>query len=204
MSKVINLNKKEEKETEVLAKRILPKTDFEKVIEHDKLYYNTLHDALEFNIIKQDILGQKCQKILANQTREKIVENINMLTEWAETKLKVLDMQGKLRVHQTLVDDKISHFENVFLPQFEKESKEAKENLESIHKKAIDILSSKEDYIEDIQKKINYELGWWNKVSLENQKNDEYIVQIYKPLKRLVNAYEQKKESQSQDKKSKK
>lgn len=204
MSKEIKLNKKEEKETEVLAKRILPKTDFQKVIEHDKMYFNTLNEALEFNIIKQDVLGQKCQRILAKQTREKIVENINLLTEWAETKLKVLDMQGKLRVHQTLVDDKISHFENVFLPQFEKESKEAKENVESALDKALKILNSKEDYIEDIQKKINYELSWWMKVSDENKKNDEYIVQIYKPLKRLISAYEQKKDAQAQDKKNKK
>ena len=204
MSKEIKLNKKEQKETEVLAKRILPKTDFEKVLEHDKMYFNTLNEALEFNIIKQDVLGQKCQRILANQTREKIVDNINLLTEWAETKVKVLDMQGKLRVHQTLLDDKISHFENVFLPQFEKESKEAIENLQPTLDKAIEILGSKEDYIEDIQKKINYELSWWNKVSIENQKNDEYIVQIYKPLKRLISAYEQKKDAQAQDKKNKK
>lgn len=204
MSKEIKLNKKEQKETEVLAKRILPKTDFEKVLEHDKMYFNTLNEALEFNIIKQDVLGQKCQRILANQTREKIMDNINLLTEWAETKVKVLDMQGKLRVHQTLLDDKISHFENVFLPQFEKESKEAIENLEPTLDKAIEILGSKEDYIEDIQKKINYELSWWNKVSIENQKNDEYIVQIYKPLKRLISAYEQKKDAQAQDKKNKK
>ena len=107
MSKEIKLNKKEQKEIEVLAKRILPKTDFQKVLEHDKIYFNTLNEALEFNIIKQDVLGQKCQIILANQTREKIVDNIELLTEWAETKLKVLDMQGKLRVHQTLLDDKI-------------------------------------------------------------------------------------------------
>lgn len=204
MSKVIKLNKKEEKETEILAKRILPKTDFLKVIEHDKLYFNTLNEALEFNVIKQDILSKKCQKVLSSQKRDSIIENIDMLTDWAETKVKVLDMQGKLRVQQTLVDDKITHFENVFLPQFEKEVKEAKENVESSLDKALQILNSKEDYIEDIQKKINYELSWWMKVGDENKKNDEYIVQIYKPLKRLISAYEQKKDAQEKDKKSKK
>ena len=203
-SKTIQLSKTEQKEIEILAKRILPKRDFEKVIEHDKLYYNTLNQALEFNVIKQDILGKKCQTILANQTRESIVDNIDLLTDWSETQLKVLDMKGKLRIQQVLIDDKVSHFENVFLPQFEKEAKEAKENLKATRDKAIDILASNEDYIGDIQKKINYELGWWNKVSLENQKNEEYIVQIYKPLKRLVSAYEQKKEAQQQDKKYKK
>ena len=47
-----------EQQAEILSKRILPKTDFLKVIEQDKLYYNTLHRALEYNIIKQDILGK--------------------------------------------------------------------------------------------------------------------------------------------------
>jgi len=201
MAKEIKLSKKEEKEIEVLAKRILPKTDFEKVIEHDKLYYNTLQQAMEFNLIKQDVLGKECQRILASQTKEKIEANISLLTDWSETQLKVLDMKGKLRVQQLLIDDKVSHFENVFLPQFEKEANEAKENLKSTIEKATDILESKEDYIEDIQKKINYELGWWNKVSLENQKNEEYIVQIYKPLKRLVASYNQKKDAQNDSKK---
>ena len=93
MSKM-KLSKQDEEETEILSKRIMPKTDFAKVIEHDKLYYNTLNQALEFNIVKQDILGQKCQLILANQTREKITENINMLCDWAETQVKVLDMKA--------------------------------------------------------------------------------------------------------------
>ena len=33
MSKVIKLNESQEKETEILAKRIMPKTDFNKIIE---------------------------------------------------------------------------------------------------------------------------------------------------------------------------
>ena len=50
-----------------------------------------------------------------------------MLTEWAENQVKVLDFQGKLRIQQKLIEDKETHFKNVFMPQFEKESKEAKE-----------------------------------------------------------------------------
>jgi hypothetical protein len=196
MNKENKLSKKQEKETEILAKRILPKTDFEKVIEHDKLYYNTLNQALEFNIIKQDILGKKCQKIIASQTREKIIDNINLLTDWSETQVKVLDMKGKLRVQQALIDDKISHFENVFLPQFEKESKEAKENIDLAIEKANQILTTNEDYYGEIRNKITYELTWWDKVPTENKSNEEYVVQIYKPLKRLISAFEQKKDAE--------
>lgn len=183
------LSKKQEKETEVLAKRIMPKTDFLKVIEHDKLYYNTMNQALEFNLVKQDILGNKCKPILARQTREDIVKHINTLTEWAETQVKVLDIQGKLRIQQKLIEDKQMHFENVFLPQFNKELEEAKENFDNTLKNAREFISNNREGVESIKEKINYELTWWDKCSKEQQSNEEYIVQIYKPLKRLLNAY---------------
>ena len=192
MSKTIKLSEKEQKETEILSKRIMPKTDFEKVIEHDKLYYNTLNQALEFNLVKQDILGKKCQKLLANQTKNLIAENINLLTDWAETQLKVLDMQGKLRIQQKLIEDKETHFKNVFMPQFNKESKEANDNFKQTFKKVKELLQTDGEGYEDILKKMVYELTWWEKCNKEQQANDEFLIQIYKPLKRLISAYEER------------
>ena len=52
-TKMKKLSDKQEKETDILAKRILPKTDFLKVIEHDKFYWNALNQALELNLIKR-------------------------------------------------------------------------------------------------------------------------------------------------------
>jgi len=193
-TKMKNLSNKQEKETDILAKRILPKTDFLKVIEHDKLYYNTIKEALDFNIIKRDILTKETEKVLKNQTEQIIIDNIPLLTEWAETKLKTLDLQGKLRVQQTLVDDKIMHFDNVFMPQFEKEVKDSKENFDKTIKKANEIVKLNEDFAKEIIDKINYELVWWSKVDATNKKNEEYVLQIYKPLKRLVNKYNEKKD----------
>ena len=190
MSKIIKLTENEKKETEILSKRIMPKTDFEKVIEHDKLYYNTLNQALEFNLVRQDILGSLCQKLIANQTKESIEENIDMLTDWAETQLKVLDYQGKLRIQQKLIDDKETHFKNVFMPQFLKESKEAKENFKQVFKKVRELLQTEGKGFEDILKKMVYELSWWEKCSKEQQANEEFLIQIFKPLKRLLSAYE--------------
>jgi hypothetical protein len=190
MGKGNNLSEKEQKETEILSKRIMPKTDFEKVIQHDKLYFNTLNQALEFNIIKQEILGKTCQNLLAKQTKDSIESNINLLTDWAETQLKVLDMQGKLRIQQKLIEDKETHFLNVFMPQFEKESKEAKENSKAIFDKVQNCYDEEREDMKEILHKMSYELAWWNKCSEEQQKNDEFLIQIYKPLKRLVSAYE--------------
>jgi len=201
MSKIVNLSQKEEKETEILSKRIMPKTDFEKIIEHDKLYFNTLNQALEFNLIKQNILGATCQKLMANQTKDSIEANIHTLTDWAETQLKVLDMQGKLRIQQKLIEDKETHFQNVFMPQFIKESKDAKEHSREIFDKVQDCIDAEREEFKEIVHKMRYELAWWNKCSDEQQKNDEFLIQIYKPLKRLVSAYEDRaKEIQENEK----
>ena len=197
------LTDKEQKETEILSKRIMPKTDFMKVVEHDKLYYNTLNQALEMNIIKQDILGKRCQVIIANQKREEIVDNINILCDWAETQVKVLDMKGKLSIQRKLIDDKEIHYKNVFLPQFERESKEASKNYKTTLSNVKDILKKKEKGMESICEKINYELAWWNKCTADKKKNEEYIVQIYKPLKRLESAYEKRVEEIEQEAKFK-
>ena len=135
-------------------------------------------------------LGKVCQKLLANQTKDSIEANINTLTDWAETQLKVLDFQGKLRIQQKLIEDKETHFKNVFMPQFEKESKEAKENSKALFDKVQNCYDEEREDMKDILHKMSYELGWWNKCSEEQQKNEEFLIQIYKPLKRLVSAYE--------------
>jgi len=187
------LSKKEQKETEILANRIMPKTDFQKVIEHDKVYYNTMNQALEFNIIKQDILEKECKKILQKQSRELIIEKVDTLVDWAETQVKVLDLKGKLRIQQKLVEDKEMHFENIFLPQFEKEVKEAKKNVDATIERAREFCNSDREGVESIKAKLTFELSWWDKCSVEKQRNDEYILQVYKPLNRLLNAYDNDK-----------
>jgi hypothetical protein len=191
-TKMRKLNNKQEKETDILAKRILPKTDFLKVIEHDKFYWNALNQAMELNLIKRDILQQKCLEY--QKTKEGIINNIDELVNWSEIQLSILDMQGKLRIQQCLIDDKITHYDNVFLPQFEKEVKDSKENFDKVFKKANEILELNEDFAKEIIDKINFELVWWSKVDATNKKNEEYVLQCYKPLKRLVNKYNEKKD----------
>jgi hypothetical protein len=191
-TKMRKLSNKQEKETDILAKRILPKTDFLKVIEHDKFYWNALNQALELNLIKRDILQAKCLE--HQKTKEGIINNIDELVSWSEIQVSILDMQGKLRIQQALIDDKITHFENVFMPQFEKEVLDSKENFDKTIKKANEIVKLNEDFAKEIIEKINYELVWWSKVDITNKKNEEYVLQIYKPLKRLVNKYNEKKD----------
>jgi len=192
------LKNHEEKETDVLSKRIMPKTDFLKVIEHDKLYYNTLQKALEFNIIKQDILGKTCHKVLENQTKESISKNIDDLVNWAETQVKVLDLKAQSNIQVKLIEDKETHYENVFLPQFNKEKEEASKNLTNTLKVAKSKITSPRKELSDIVDKIKYELRWWEKASDKDKKNEEYKIEIYKPLKRLISAYNKKSDELKQ------
>jgi hypothetical protein len=197
------LTKKEQKETEILAKRIMPKTDFQKIIEHDKTYYNILNQALEYNVVKQDIMSVKYKKIIKKQSKDEITKNIDLLVDFAETSLKILDFQAKLRIQQKLVDDKEMHFDNVFLPQFEKESKEAKENFLKVINRAKVIVDENNNYFESLINKINYEFAWWDKVDEKSKKNEEYVIQLYKPLKRILANYDKKIEELKTDKKYK-
>lgn len=180
----------QEKTTDILANRMLPKRDFEKVIEHDKVYANSLNKHIEFLTIKNDILGKKSQEVLANQTREGIVKNIDTLCGWTESHIQLLDYTAKQRIQQKLVDDKVNHFENVFLPQYNKEIKESEENFNTTLKLAQDRADKKEKGFEELLSKINMELTWWGKVDLKTKANEEIKLQLYKPLKRLNSAYD--------------
>jgi hypothetical protein len=186
----------------------MPKTDFNKIIEHDQLYWNTLNELFEFSVIKADILGEKSSKVLKTQTRETIIENIDLLVEWAKTKVDCLDMKGKLKIQEILIKDKVTHFENVFLPQFNKEVKESKENFSETFKLCESHIEKYADKdldgrIVSVITKIGYELRWWSKTSAEDKKNEEFVIQIYKPLKRLNSALEKALKEVKQEEKYK-
>ena len=199
MAKTIKLTDKEKKETDILAKRILPKTDFQKVIEHDKVYYNALTQHLEFSVIKTDILQKKVEEILKTQTKESIEANIDTLCEFSKTRLECLDLKARQHIQQKLVEDKQTHYDNVFLPQYNKECAEMKEKFDDTYKEAQKVLKEKDSHYQKFVKKITYEMDWWNKTTDKDKKNDEYRIQLYKPLKRIVSAYNKEKEKKAEE-----
>ena len=44
--------------------------------------------------------------------------------------------------------------------------------------------------LEGLLHKIKFEHTWWDKTTSEDKENEEFLVQIYKPLKRLNSAYD--------------
>lgn len=200
MGKEVKMSNNDEA-TDILAKRIMPKQDFEKVIEHDHVYGNALNQLLEFLVIKHDILGKKSQDILKSQTRDSIVKNIDTLVDWADTQVKILNLTAKKRIQEKLIKDKETHYAEIFMPQWKTEIAETKKNFDNTFAKAkkLDKLNAKG--FEELNGRIAFELKWYAKVE-DKKKNDmEVKLQLYKPLKRLLSAYDRlKKENKEAEK----
>ncbi len=200
MGKTIEM--KGNKERHTMAGKILPKRDFLKVIEHDKIYSNTLSQWLEFLTIKQDILGKKCQKHLnpKTQTRDGIINNIDTLCEFGKTRVECLDLTARVRIQNKLVSDKLNHYENVFLPQFNKEIEEMKEGFDGFYARAKELVAVKKvkPLHNEITEKVKMELMWWDELKASDRNDDEYKLLLYKPLKRLINALDGLEENKSE------
>jgi hypothetical protein len=203
ISDKIKLSDKEKQETEILANRILPKSDFKRVIEHDKVYYNALTQHLEFSLIKSDLLQQKVEEILRTQTKENITKNIDTLCEFSKTRLECLDLKARQHIQEKLVEDKQTHFDNVFIPQYNKECEEMKKHFDTTLKEAEAILELTDEKYSALIKKVKYEMEWWKKTDKKQKENDEYRIQLYKPLKRILSAFNREKEKEMEESKYK-
>jgi len=180
-------------ELPTMTNRILPKRDFQNMLEHDRIYLGVLQQGMEFAVIQQDVLRKKSQSILTNQTKEKIEKNIDILVRWAKTKKECLDLQAQIVMQQNLVTDKSEHFKAVFLPQYEKECKDMVANFDKVFKDADEIHKSKEakQTHKDIWRKLNSEIHWFDALPKDQKTNEEYKLQLYKPIKRLVNKFKE-------------
>jgi len=203
ISDKIKLSDKEKQETEILANRILPKSDFKRVIEHDKVYYNALTQHLEFSLIKSDLLQQKVEEILRTQTKENITKNIDTLCEFSKTRLECLDLKARQHIQEKLVEDKQTHFDNVFIPQYNKECEEMKKHFDTTLKEAEAILELTDEKYSALIKKVKYEMEWWKKTDKKQKEDDEYRIQLYKPLKRILSAYNREREKEMEESKYK-
>jgi hypothetical protein len=172
-----------------MSGRLLPNRDYQKVIAHDKIYAECLSQKLEFNIIKEDILNKKCSMILARQTKETIIKNIDLLCEWGNVKLICLDIKAHLNIQNRLVLDKEKHYNEVFLPQYKKELAECTENFVNILADVRQFITDKPTMSEEILPKLEYELCWYDNLTETEQKEDEYKLQLFKPIRRLLQAY---------------
>ena len=189
MSKVKTLTKQEKRERQTMTKRILPLRDFNKVVEHDKIYCSTLQQRLELEVIRQDILGKKSQNILSKQTKELITNNIDLLCDWAESKQKCMDLTANIRIQERLISDKLNHYEEVFLPQYKRECEEMHKEFDEMLSDINSAIKKKEKWGVELVHKLKLELLWYEDLKKEEQEDEEYKLLFYKPCKRLLKAY---------------
>jgi hypothetical protein len=178
-----------ENETPTMNNRIMPKKDFEAVIEHDKVYLSALQHALDFTLIKQNMLSVICLHVIENQTQELIEKHINELQEWADLKIKALDLKAQIIAQSRLLTDKEDHYRHVFLPQYNKEIAESNQNFKEIFENSKKLILEKPQGSEEIVGKLLSEFAWWEKLPKEEQKDEERKLQLFKPVKRLYNAW---------------
>ena len=207
MSKELKLNVGEENMTNILSKKIMPKSDFKKVIEHDKLYFNTLKQLFNFQVRKTELLGNRVIGMISK--KEEIDKNINEIVEWSELQVKNLDLKAKMKIQEKLIEDKIMHYESIFLPQYKKEVEDMNKSFDEVLKNSKQIIKdyqkekSPHKKLTEVVKKVNFELSWWNKTSEKDQKNEEFRLGVWKPLKRVLSALVKIKEEIKQEEKYK-
>jgi hypothetical protein len=101
--------------------------------------------------------------------------------------LEIFDAIGKLQANQGLVNDKMLHYDKVFLPMYEKDMKECGENFDRVLSdcRLVNETASATDEENKIVQYIKQELGNYEQSELKN--DEEFILHTYKILKRLQN-----------------
>jgi hypothetical protein len=179
---------RKELEAEKIKSTPLAKRDFKTLLNHDKSYSKALRQELEHKVVKLDILSAKCQ--LVPQTKEGTIENIDILTEFSSLQREIYDLKAKLFTLLKLVEDKEQHYNYVFLPQYNKELKESNENIKELLTKCREIIKEeKDDLHSEVRGKMRFEIEVFDSLSKEDRKDEERQLNLYKPLKRLLGAY---------------
>lgn len=103
--------------------------------------------------------------------------------------VELLEAVGKYQANEGLVTDKLAHYENIFLPSYEKELNESKEKFEDIYDKCNSAIkdNSDDDQVKRIKGFIETEVKQYQESELKD--HEEYRNYVYKIFKRLYNKY---------------
>lgn len=174
MSKVVNFNAPQsidgviEKVKENKKSFIAPKAKMKQSIENDAQYLVALGHFIA-NAQKE---VEKMHKLGKNYEASKI-------------HIEIFDAIGKYQANEGLVNDKATHYEMVFLPMYEKELEESRQNFEGMIQQCKEALLNMKGVDNKIVGFIEKEV---NKYETSADKEDEEFKNYtYKILKRLWN-----------------
>lgn len=157
--------------TKTKAVFIAPKALMQKSIENDAQYLIALGDFIH----------------RAQHEREALVKK-GRLFEASELQVKILEAVGKYQSNEGIVNEKKLHYDNVFLPMYEKQLEECKENFTSMLNQCKELVSNMEDSDDKIIGYIKKEVKVYEDYP---EKELEFENHTYKILKRLYNKFQE-------------
>lgn len=110
--------------------------------------------------------------------------------EASKIQLEIFDSISKFQANQGLVNDKMLHYEKVFLPRYEKELEESRAEFNTSLERIKSIIFENEGKEDGLIKYMREELNAF--ASSENKDDEEYQCYTYKIFKRLIAKFEEK------------
>ena len=140
-----------------------PKEDFEQSIKRENLYVELLKD-------------------LHKEMNEKIKSGKGY--QLAKNKVDLYELATKLDTHIELLKDRINHYNNWFLPKYNKELEECEKEFDKTMSSAKKYIDKEKDT--EVSKKIVNILSEYDKMDLNNRNHIEIKNVVYKDLKLLL------------------
>jgi len=165
------LNKVIDDVTKTKAVFIAPKSLMEKSMQNDAQYLIALGDFIH----------------KAQHEREALLKKGKHF-EASELQVKILDAVGKYQSNEGIVNEKKLHFDNVFLPMYEKQLEECKENFASMLNQCKELVSNMEDTDNKLIGYLKKEIKVYEDYP---EKELEFDNHTYKILKRLYNKFQE-------------
>ena len=154
------------------SKRVFlkPKGLMEKSIENDAQYLLALGNFIQ-------------------ESQKQIQKHLQQSKQFEASKLQVelLDAIAKYQANENLLNEKKTHYDNVFLPMYENQLKESNEQFKTIFQECKDAIEENKSHkSEDVLKIVAYLQKEINIYEKYEEKEEEFDAHTFRILKRLL------------------
>ena len=151
---------------------ISPKKEMRQSIEQDAHYLSALGQYIEL-------------------CKAEINKNVKLNNHYMASKIQVemIEAVGKYQANEGLARDKAVHYDNVFLPMYEKQLEESNEKWGGLKNTVLELLENNKESDDKVLKIIQKEMDIYNESAEKGE--EEFDCHTYKIMKRLYSKYEE-------------
>lgn len=154
------------------SKRVFlkPKGLMEKSIENDAQYLLALGNFIQ-------------------ESQKQIQKYLQQSKQFEASKLQVelLDAIAKYQANENLLNEKKTHYDNVFLPMYENQLQESNEQFETIFKECVEAIEKNQEHkSEDVLKIVGFLKKEVKTYEQYEEKEEEFNAHTFRILKRLL------------------